>query len=243
MNVGTSQAFAERPRLGAVVALMLALLGGVLWAGGDSSATAATAQTPVSVIDRTYACNTVFVGGVRQVEARAHAGSREGSKWARLPYAVFASGGVARTPFVDAPPDNSLAWITAGGPSPTTTIDEEWLSFTVRAGGTVGVNRELCFPASRRIPLTKRGLRGSGVGAQVVGFDCAVPPRVLIRLRVTVNGPAALRERARLFRVTNAPGRRGELVIAAPGGRVLAFAQVSESGRAALFTARSCTPD
>jgi hypothetical protein len=222
---------------------MFAALCGVVWAGAHGSATAASAKAPVSVIDRTYSCNAVFLGGIRQVEARAHSGSRERSAWARLPYAVLGSGGVARTPFVDAPPDNSLAWITAGTPSRTTTIDEGWISFTVRAGGTIGVNRELCFPASRRIPLTKRGLRGGAVGAQAVGFDCAVPPRVLIRLRATVNGPAALRERARLFRVTNAPGRRGELVAAAPSGRVLAFAQVSESGRAALFTARSCTPD
>jgi hypothetical protein len=244
MLVDRDQVLGHRSRSGrAVVVPIVAVLCAVLGPGDHSSASAASGQVPVSVIDRTYACDTVFVGGIRLVEARAHAGSRMRSEWARLPYAVFASGGVARTPFVDAPPQNSLAWITAGRPSPATTIDDDWLSFTARAGGTVGISKDLCLPASRRIPLTKRGLRGGAVGARVVDFDCEVPRRVLIRLRALVAGPTALRERARLFRVTNAPARRGELVMATPGGRVLAYADVSETGRAALFTARTCTPD
>jgi hypothetical protein len=107
---------------------------------GDT-ANAAPAQAPVSVIDRSYACATAFVGGIRQLEARAHSGSRAHSEWTRLPYAVVASGGVARTPFVDAPPENSVAWVTAGQPSLATTIDEEWLSWTDSAPDSDGLRR------------------------------------------------------------------------------------------------------
>ena len=242
--MGGGQALAQRIRLGgSIVVLIVGVLGIVVATVNDDEASAASTRSQVSVIDRTYVCNTVFVGGLQEVEARAHSGSRAHSEWMRLPYAVVASGGVARTPFIDDPPENSLAWVTAGQPSSATTIDDEWLSFTVRSGGTVGVNRELCSRATHRIPLTERGLQGGSVGPQAMVFDCEVTRRVLIRVHAVVNGGTALRERGRLFRVTNAPARNAKLVVATPAGRVLTFAEVSETGRARLFTARTCTPD
>src|SRR5687768_637100 len=72
-----------------------------------NTAYAARVQGPGSVIDRTYSCASVFLGGIRQIEARAHSGGRAHAEWLTLPYAVVASGGVARTPDVDAPPENS----------------------------------------------------------------------------------------------------------------------------------------
>ena len=81
------------------------------------------------------------------------------------------------------------------------------------------------------------------MGPQTVGFDCEVTRRVLIRLHAVVNGGTALREGGRLFRVTNAPVRNATLVVSTPAGRVLTFAEVSESGRARLFTARARTTD
>ena len=240
---GMRQALAQRIQFGRSVVVLIAVVLGVVAAANDDRASAASVQPPVSVIDRTYACNTALVGGLRQVEARAHSGSRAGSEWRRLPYAVVASGGVARTPFIDAPPENSLVWVSAGRPSSETTMDDEWLSFTPRAGGTVGINRELCSPATHRIPLTHGGLQGGSAGPQAEGFDCEVARRVLIRLHAVVDGGTALRERARLFRVTNAPARNAKLVVATPAGRTLVFAEVSESGRARLLVARACTPN
>lgn len=224
---------------GVTVAVALSVLPSVV----DDTADAAHVQSSGSVIDRTYSCASVFLGGIRQIEARAHSGSRAHSEWLTLSYAVVASGGVARTPFVDAPPENSIAWVSAGRPSLATTVDDAWLSFTARAGGTIGVNRELCTPVSTRVPLTPRGLVGGAVGTHVAGFDCEVARRVLVRVRAVVDGGTALRERGKLFRVTNAPARVARLGVATSAGRVLVFADVSDSGRAKLFTARTCTPD
>ena len=205
----------------------------------DTSGTAGT-RAVVSVIDRTYSCATAFVGGVYQVESRAHSGRRAGSQWAKLPYAVVASGGVAGTPGVDSAPANSLAWITAGTPSLTTTIDDEWLVFTVRAGGTLGVNRAQCDPADARVPLSNTGLRGGSVGLFNEAFDCDVPRRVFVRFRATVRTSVALRERAQLFLATNAPAREAKLAVRTPAGKLLVYADVSESGKARLFTAKGC---
>ena len=208
----------------------------------DKTGTAG-ARAMLSVIDRTYTCATGLVGGVYQVESRAHSGRRVGSQWAKLAYAVVASGGVARTPFVDSAPANSLAWITAGTPSPTTTIDDEWLAFTVRGGGTMGVNRAQCDPTAARVPLSNTALRGGPVGSFNEAFDCNVPKRVYVRFRATVRTSVALRERAQLFLATNAPAREAKLAVRTPAGRQLMYADVVESGAARLFAARTCVPD
>jgi hypothetical protein len=202
----------------------------------------ASSTAKLAVIDRTYACATVILGGIYRVESRAHAGRRTHSEWAKLPYAVFASGGVARAPGVDATPENSLAWVTAGDPSPSSTIDLEWLAFTARAGGTLGVNRALCNPARASVSLSPTGLRGGAVGSAGATVDCDAPNRVYVRLRASVRGSTALRKRARLFLATNAPVSEAKLAVRTPSGRLLAYADLADSGRARLFTAKGCTP-
>ena len=197
----------------------------------------------VAVIDRTYSCATVLLGGIYRVETRAHSGRRGGSQWAALPYAVVATGPVARTPGVDAASANSLVWITAGTPSRFTTVDDQWLSFTVHNGGTLGVNRAQCDPVGARVPLSSAGLRGGAVGLRTEAFDCDVARRLLVRVRASVSGSAALRERAQLFLAANAPARDAKLVVSTPAGSPLVYADVSDSGKARLFTARSCVPD
>jgi hypothetical protein len=199
--------------------------------------------TTTAVIDRTYSCATGVVGGVRSVETRAHAGSRAGPQWARLPYAVIASGGLARTFLDNTAAENSLAWITAAKPSPGTTIDDERSAFSAQLGGTLGVNREKCVPVGTRLPLTAPGLAKRTVPVQAVAYDCEAPWRVLVRVRAVVDGESALRERAEVFRATNAPARQAQLAIGTQAGRVLAYAQVDDTGKARLFTARACTPD
>jgi hypothetical protein len=126
---------------------------------------------------------------------RAHAGSRSGGAWKRLPYVAVASGNDARRPFEDGPAGSSLAWITAGLPTQSTTVDDTWLSFMPRVGGTVGVNRQVCTPARTHIPLSGKGLGRASVSPSISGVACPVSRRVIVRIRAVVDGGTALRER------------------------------------------------
>ncbi|HET9437946.1 MAG TPA: hypothetical protein VFO64_07070, partial [Gaiellaceae bacterium] len=44
------------------------------------------------VLDRTYSCRVELGGGLSAVDVIAHAGSRSGSMWAKLPYVGIRSG-------------------------------------------------------------------------------------------------------------------------------------------------------
>jgi hypothetical protein len=211
--------------------------------GVDARRPAVTAvpAEPAAVIDRTLACNTVLLGGLSQVEVRAHAGDRRSGQWAKLPYAAVTTGGNAGRLDTSVPPVNALAWITAGPPSPGTSVDDEYDSFSVESGGTLGRNSELCRPATARVDLSHAGLRGGAVAVEARAVDCAAPKRVLIRLRATALGSAALRERGRIFVATGATLSRAELVVRTPSGKLLAYAAVDESGRSRQYTApRGC---
>jgi hypothetical protein len=98
-------------------------------------------------------------------------------------------------------------------------------------------------PVGARLPLSARGLVKRTVSIQAVAHDCDVPWRVLVRVRAIVDGEAALRNRGTVFRATNAPGRHAQLAVGTPAGRPLAFAEVDDTGRARLFTSRTCTAD
>lgn len=202
----------------------------------------AEAAASVAVIDRTYACSTVILGGLYQIEARAHAGRRRGSQWSKLPYAVVSTGGWAGTlignPYAR---ENSLAWITAGTPSRDTTADLEGETFPVQSGGTLGVNKELCKPSRAALPLRSAGLRGGSAGGRGEAFDCDSPRQVVLRLKATVLSNAAFRERANVFLASNVVVRRAELAVRTHAGRLLGYAEVSESGQARLFIAKGCT--
>lgn len=197
----------------------------------------ATARQAVRVLDRTYTCSTVLLGGLYRIETRAHAGLRAHGEWVNLPYAVVASGGVTRTPGVDAPPSNSLAWVTAGTPSASTAVDADWLAYTVRSGGTVGINRAQCEPARMRVPLVSTGLRGGRVSGEAQAVDCDTSRKVVIRLRATALASAPLRERAQIFLTTSTPIRDAQLAVRTPTGKLLAYAAVDQSGKAWQYTA------
>jgi len=196
---------------------------------------------PAAVIDRTFACNTMLLGGLYQVEVRAHAGDRSGDQWAKLPYAGISTGGNAGRLDTSIPPVSALAWITAGSPTPQTTVDDEYDSFSVHGGGTLGRNTELCRPARARVELSRAGLRGGAVPVQTRTVDCDAPKRVLVRLRAIALGSAALRERGRIFVATGSTLSHAELVVRTPNGRLLAYAEVDRTGRTLQFTApRGC---
>jgi hypothetical protein len=213
-------------------------------AGSSRPAAAAPTASPaaaVAVIDRTYTCETSLLGGLYELKSRAHAGVRRGSTWAKLPFAMAASGGWAG-PLTGLPnaAGNSLAWISAGTPSSSTTVDLESQAFPVLSGGTLGVNQDACRPSTASVPLTSAGLRGGAVRGSGVYIDCGVPRRLLVRLRATVRGSTALRDRARIFLATNAPASEAKLAVRTPAGKAVAYADVAESGATRLFTAKGC---
>lgn len=197
--------------------------------------------TTTALIDRTYACETQLLGGLYELRNRAHSGVRSGSVWSKLPYAAVATGGWAG-PLTGLPnaPVNSLAWITAGTPSASTTAGSGPETFPVVGGGTVGVNRNLCRRTSAKVAFGRAGLRGGTAPRTALDVDCPAPRRLLVRLRATVEGASALRERARIFLATNAPASKAELVVRTPAGKLLSYASVDRSGRAQLFTAKGC---
>jgi len=220
------------------------LSGFVVRSEGSEPRGAATVAAPSEthvLLDRTFSCGTVPLGGLYQVEARGHAGDRTAGLWSRLAYAGVSTGGNGGRPDTSIPPVSSLAWISAGVPSPGTTIDETYDAFSAQTGGTLGRNTELCRPATERVALSRAGLRGGDVGRQARTVDCDAPRRVLVRLRATAAGSAALRERGRIFVATSTPIVRAELAVRSPAGKLLVYATVDQSGRARQYVAaRGC---
>jgi hypothetical protein len=198
------------------------------------------AVASLSVIDRTYSCKTVMLGGLFQLITHAHAGTRAGDAWSKTAYVSAASGawqdwnGLRRSS-----PSNSLAWITAGVPTKATTAGDGYEVFSVLDGGTLGVNTSLCRPSAAKVALSHPSLRRSAVGREMVTFKCDAPQSLLVRLRATVAGTSALRQRARVFVATNAPVREGKLAVLTPAGKPIMYAEVTQSGKARLFT-REC---
>ena len=220
------------------------LSGFVVRSEGSEPRGAATVAAPSEtriLLDRTFSCGTVPLGGLYQIEARAHAGDRTAGLWSRLAYAGVSTGGNGGRPDTSIPPVSSLAWISAGVPSPGTTIDETYDAFSAQTGGTLGRNTELCRPATERVGLSRAGLRGGDVGRQARTVDCDAPRRVIVRLRATAAGNAALRERGRIFVATSTPIVRAELAVRTPAGKLLVYATVDQSGRARQYVAaRGC---
>lgn len=219
------------------------LIGSKPLAGNADTSDDTTERSTLSVIDRTYSCTTVLIGGLYQVRAKAHPGQRIGSAWGKVPYASVASGSSAGPLTLESAPANSLAWITAGKPTESTTADDEWQTFPVKAGGTLGVNRSLCRLSTEKVRLAPAGLRGGAVASGSTSLDCDAPRRVLVRFRATVRANAVLDERARIFLATSEPVRNAKLAVRTPGGKLLAYAEVVESGKARLFTAKACAPE
>jgi hypothetical protein len=86
-------------------------------------------------------------------------------------------------------------------------------------------------------------LRGGAVRGSGVFIDCAAPKRVLIRIRATVRGSTALRDRAHIFLATNAAATQAKLAVRTAAGKPVAYADVADSGTTRIFTAKGCTSE
>jgi hypothetical protein len=216
-----------RARTATILVAMLAcaaVLGATARAEADAGAT----------LDRTFTCAVTLRGGVYLLDARAHSGTRLQGRWAKLPYAGL------RTGVFGGPGGNMLAWVTSGKPTATTMIDNEYDAFDVRTFGTIGVRRELCRETSTKVPLTSSGLQG-GVAERLGNeFECFAPKQVVVRIRAVLATPGGL-HRGPLYQTSHVVVREAKLVARTPAGKVLAYGDVSDSGRARLFTAKGCT--
>jgi len=104
------------------------------------------------------------------------------------------------------------------------------------------VNASMCKPSRAKVALTSAGLRGGAVSPNLLAIDCAAPKRVLVRIRATVQGTDALRERARIFVATNAPASEAKMAVRTPAGKPLTYADVVQSGKTRLFVPKGCRP-
>jgi hypothetical protein len=208
-------------------------------------------QRPLStpargVIDRTLVCSTAVVGGARTIAVEGYNGTgRDGSSW-RRPAVVALTSGLAT--FGGNNPtalDNSLAWVTAGRPSASATfVEGNVLSdlYRVRTWGTLALNRELCRSTKARVALGAAGLRRAALGPFDESFKCAVPRRVIVRVRAVLQSAAGLKT-YRAFLRTTIPASESQLAVRSESGKPLAYAAVFASGRAQLFTASICASD
>jgi hypothetical protein len=203
----------------AVAALVgLAALGGR--ADGQSS----------RALDRTYSCRVELGGGLRAVDVVGHAGSRAGKQWAKLPYVGLRTGNASISTA------NLLAWVSAGRPTASSSMDLDFWSFN--GLGTIGVRRTLCRATSARVRFTASGLAGGAAPALGAKFTCEAPGRVLLRVRAQLTTSAV--QRGPEYSSVHVPARSAQIAVRTAGGRPLAYGEVSESGSARLFTARGC---
>lgn len=178
------------------------------------------------IIDRTLLCSTVLFAGVREVHVSAQAGVREfGSttRWKSLAIASLWTGSGFS--------GSSIAGATAGAPKP-------------EQGSSFWTYRDKCQPLSARIPLAAGPLSGGPASQFGDQYECAAPRRVLVRIRALFTRPARLRFSSR-FRSdsTKVPVKEARIAVRTQTGQPLAYAEVFDSGKARLFTARSCVED
>ncbi len=215
-------------------------LGAVLLAALASLAPAG-AQSSGRVVDRSFACATALSGGIHEIEVRGHSGARASrSRWIQLPFAVVSSGGATIVGDLLLP--ETLAFVTAGRPAAKTTIDQDWRKSGALQPGSIAVNVRACRPTGRAIPFTRAGLEGGTANRFGDEHDCEVPRRVLLRVRAELTRPDAFR-RVRGFERLTAPVHEARLTVRTETGRPIMLAEVFDSGRATIHTARSCFPE
>jgi hypothetical protein len=223
-----------------LAAVVVAALLGVGFAGASFLREPFVASPPAAsrIVDRTFVCAHGALGDLPEIEARAGRGIREGRSWKQLPYATVAAGRATFSSTQWGVLAFSFAWITAGSPSATTTIDSEWRT-NAGVPATLGVSSRACSRSSARVPLSAAGLSGGGASPFGDEFDCPTPRRFLLRVRAVFQSAAVLRSRESVL-ATRIPAREARLAVRTLTGRPLVYAETADSGKTTLFTAKSC---
>ena len=218
--------------------LVLALVagGGLVGSSGTSAPTA-----PARVIDRTFLCTNAVQAGIREITVSARRGFQQSGKWEWLAGASVMHFGGASVRERRGSSDQQWAVGMAAGAG---AVPEG------RLGNNPGISirsrerNSACSPSRARVRLSTRGLSGGAVDYFSDEFKCVVPRRILVRLRGVFGSPASLQPAGDPgpFRTlqANGPLQEGAIAVRTQAGKPLLFATVSESGRARLFTARSC---
>jgi hypothetical protein len=206
-------------------ALAVTLLAAVTL-GGSTSISASRATAAVRIVDRTLACTTGAQGGARVIFLRAQSAYGQGATLEWLAQATVATSGQPIPSKPDYRP--TLAGVTAGWPPPK--------PFT---SGGLGYEGRRCTAARARVAFSTQGLTGGRAAQLGDEVQCVVPKSVLIRVRAVFREPVELEVVRRSY---SAVGRieQGQVAVRTTGGKPLVYADVSDSGRARLFTAKGC---
>jgi hypothetical protein len=193
-------------------------------------ATTSTAiASPSRVVDRTLACTTGVQAGARVITVTARSGFKKGDTYEWLAQAVVDTPG-SPLPSQRNKYRPSLAGMTTGYPPPPPLTS-----------GALVYDAKLCKPTRASVAFTRRGLAGGVVSQLGEEVKCFPSKTVLIRVRAEFVSPTALTRNDR-FNAYEANARIavGKLAVRTPAGKPLVYAEVRESGKAWLFTARSC---
>ena len=213
-------------------------------------APAHSGEEAARVVDQTHVCGVAVHNGVRKIGASARRGFREDGRWPWL-----ASVGVGNenggppaklrpTPSGQIPISyqnwgfGASAGIDLAYPEPSPPHQRH------RAGVSV-TPRRACTPSRARVPLSPRGLDGFPADYFGDEVECVVPAKVVVRVRAVFTEPAVFRADPSqgALRTRRAAGavREAAIAVRTTSGGPLAYATVSASGAARLFSGRTCT--
>jgi hypothetical protein len=223
------------------VAFTLTVMGAAIADRGYPSASAA-ART----FDRAYLCTNQRHRGVRQIAVFAKTGFRDSGAWEWLGEAGISNLGEAPTKIRGSPTPAYIHWSfgSSGGSGPVTSNPTQpgarehyFQVWSKLARACKAVPR-------RRVPLSARGLSGGAVDYFGDTYSCPAPPRAYVRVRAIFQTPMSLRlDRRSMMLKTDVPVQQASFVIRTESGKPFAYASVSESGQARVFTSPACIAD
>jgi hypothetical protein len=181
-----------------------------------AAAVASAGQGVSRIIDRTLACETGVVGGVRKIDLHASSALRG-----------------AQLAYVEVRTSMTPTWRLAG-------VGKE-----LDGKGSIEVS-PACRRAQASVRLSSRGLAGGVASEFADEHDCWTPRWVVMRVRAVFRAPMSLRAgSAWRLPLIFARGRTKEayLAIQTRTGKPIAFAAVNDSGRTRVFMSDSCFPE
>ena len=198
-------------------------------AAASVQARAAAEPTATRVVDRTLVCKVGMANGARSITVTAQSAFRKGDRLEWLAQATVATPGnpvpAKRNEYLP-----TLVGMTAGWPGPG----------AVTSGG-LGISLALCSSSRSTVPLSPRGLGGGAAGQLGEELKCVTASRVRVRVRATFAAPVTLElDRKNGWQGASARIEKGQLAVRTLSGKPLVYADVVDSGKARVFTARSC---
>jgi hypothetical protein len=219
--------------------------------GGQDAGGTPASPSASHIFDRTYLCtNARDKWRMRVIIAGAKAGFQDAGSWKWLTTAGITNTGA--TPTKLGPNEFGFrgtaythwSFALAAGPGPAQRDpDSPREEPGVRIWSTWA--KACDHRPKRRIPLTIRSLDGGAADYFGDRLECRRAPRkVFVRVRaVFVRTPTPLRlEHVSGYLQATGPLAEAVFAVRTESGKPLAFARVSASGKARMFTAPSCVP-